>query len=230
MEKVRTRGWRAGLSPTVRVLGLNGIGKATCNARLAVAVARLRYSNTVFHPQVKMIGIGIGPGVNTSSSFIFELVAFLPKLQELNSFGFYGMQDSQMMNMPTDEKNGCSYKKPHIVVITSRVNNLRFHCKSKDDDLGEVTRNAGEAYSINFCVNMWSSTLYFCHFYLESKQRMFDVYATVKKHDPDYCYTGQYFGKVECNWLVKEDGFYIAKYPNPGQSGSLEWVKRFDWE
>ncbi|KAK1436191.1 hypothetical protein QVD17_01969 [Tagetes erecta] len=138
-------------------------------------------------------------------------------------------EDLQMMNMPKGKINGCLYNKLHIVMIDSRVNNLRLHCKSGDDDLGDVWRNAGEEFSISFCLNIWKTTLYFCHFYWESKQKVFDVYAMERGNDPDYCYTSQFFGQVECRWMVKDDGFYIARYPGPGQT-SLTWIKRFDWD
>ncbi|CAI9290541.1 unnamed protein product [Lactuca saligna] len=64
----------------------------------------------------------------------------------------------------------------YTIHIKSNVNNLEFRCQSKDDDLGMVTRNAGEIYDIKFCLNVWKSTVFFCHFYWESKQRMFEVW------------------------------------------------------
>lgn len=131
-----------------------------------------------------------------------------------------------MTNMPKGTVINCFMKKV-TVYIKSDVNSLKFHCKSKDDDLGDVTRNAGEGYEIHFCLNFWRSTLFFCHFYLGSKQRVVDVFATKRKHDPNYCFTTTYSPRINCYWLIKEDGFYVAKFDNPGPD---DWFKKFDWE
>ncbi|KAK1415162.1 hypothetical protein QVD17_30934 [Tagetes erecta] len=89
-------------------------------------------------------------------------------------FFFYAdaAKDLQMANMPKGKINGCSFNKLHIVMIDSNVSNLQLHCKSGDGDLGDVGRNAGEEFSISFCLNIWKTTLYFCHFYWEWKQKV----------------------------------------------------------
>ncbi|KAK1436192.1 hypothetical protein QVD17_01970 [Tagetes erecta] len=153
--------------------------------------------------------------------FIFLFIT-LNHLQQL----VYAADPELMMNMRKGTISNC-FMKPVTVYIKSDVNNLRFHCKSKDDDLGEVRRNAGEEYDIHFCLNIWRSTLYFCHFYLGWKQRVMDVFATKNKHDPDYCFSTAYSATVDCYWLIREDGFYVAKFKNPGPN---DWLKKFDWE
>ncbi|GJW07983.1 hypothetical protein Tco_1570406 [Tanacetum coccineum] len=81
------------------------------------------------------------------------------------------------------------------------VNNFRFRCQSKDNDLGNVGRNAGEALDIKFCLN--------------------------NKSDPDYCFRNEHESKDDRLWLVKEDGFYAPLKYFPGPN---DWVKRFDRE
>ncbi|KAM0013923.1 putative plant self-incompatibility S1 [Helianthus debilis subsp. tardiflorus] len=152
-------------------------------------------------------------------SFLFLFIFIALNLVYANVDAGHGMGN-------TIPKNICLMKR-FIVHIESDVNNLRFHCKSKDDDLGIVIRNAGEEYDINFCINFARSTLYFCHFYWESNQKVFNVFATKAKHNPDYCFGGPWDAKVNCYWLVKDDGFYVAKFDNPGPD---DWVKRYDWE
>ncbi|KAI3688372.1 hypothetical protein L1987_82084 [Smallanthus sonchifolius] len=112
------------------------------------------------------------------------------------------------------------------VHIESDVNNLMLHCQSKDDDLGEVHRNAGGEFDIKFCMNAWRTTLYFCHFYWQSKQRVFNVFALEHKQVPEYCYT-KTFWRSHCYWKVKADGFYV---PTGNDSDpTTGWVKKYDW-
>ncbi|KAK1434967.1 hypothetical protein QVD17_00722 [Tagetes erecta] len=114
----------------------------------------------------------------------------------------------------------------YIIHIKSNVNNLMLHCQSKDDDLGPVTRNAGEEFDIRFCINVWRTTLFYCHFNWQSKHQMFDVFALKKKKVPEYCYARS-FGKLDCYWWVKDDGFYV---PLSNEHTPNNWVKRYDWE
>ncbi|XP_071699963.1 S-protein homolog 6-like [Rutidosis leptorrhynchoides] len=124
------------------------------------------------------------------------------------------------------QENGCVMKR-YTIHIQSDVNDLLLHCQSKDDDLGNATRNAGESYDINFCLNIWRSTLYFCHFYSGSKQKVFDVYVTRFKKDPSYCFRTDHDTRMDCYWSVREDGFYNpASFPPEPDN----WYKKFDWE
>ncbi|KAF5790756.1 putative plant self-incompatibility S1 [Helianthus annuus] len=110
-----------------------------------------------------------------------------------------------------------------VVHIQTEVNNLRFHCHSKDDDLGNGTRNAGEEYQIRFCLDVFGRLLFTCHFNWESKQREFYVYhqAPLTRTQP-YCV--RVWPNLECYWRVENDGFYIPQIfvPQPG-----DWVKRY---
>ncbi|PWA87286.1 plant self-incompatibility S1 [Artemisia annua] len=130
-------------------------------------------------------------------------------------------------NVVANEKAGCGLNRRYTAHIKVDVNNLRFRCQSKDNDLGDVVRNAGEEFNIRFCLNLFKTTLFFCHFHLGSKQRTFDVFSLKNGGDPDYCFMSEHESKDDCFWLVKEDGFYapLRNFPGPN-----DWVKRFDWE
>ncbi|KAI3523662.1 hypothetical protein L1887_01954 [Cichorium endivia] len=113
----------------------------------------------------------------------------------------------------------------YTIHIESNVNNLVFRCQSKDDDLGSVTRNAGEMYEIKFCLNVWKSTVFFCHFYWESKQLMFEVFRQGKTSH-EYCFSRVHGFKNDCYWMVRDDGFYIPQSSNPPGN----WVKKYYWQ
>ncbi|KAK1436990.1 hypothetical protein QVD17_02774 [Tagetes erecta] len=112
------------------------------------------------------------------------------------------------------------------VHIMSNVNNLRFRCHSRDDDLGDVTRNAGEEFDIRFCLHFFGRSRFSCHFYLDSKQQEFNVYelAPIFETQP-YCFEG--YDNLECYWKVEKDGFYIPRIFQPQPS---DWVKVYDWK
>ncbi|GER25020.1 plant self-incompatibility protein S1 family [Striga asiatica] len=92
---------------------------------------------------------------------------------------------------------------------------LTFRCQSKDNDLGYHTLNFRQKYHWEFKLNFWGSTLFFCHFYWNGKQQVFDVFNGRKDH----------FTVI--NWVVKEDGFYKVV-------GKVNWedkdlVKAYSW-
>ncbi|KAK2985182.1 hypothetical protein RJ640_010471 [Escallonia rubra] len=53
---------------------------------------------------------------------------------------------------------------------------LTIRCQSKDDDLGYHTLYAGDDFHWHFRSNAIGTTLYFCHFWWDSKQKVFDVF------------------------------------------------------
>ncbi|KAK1424049.1 hypothetical protein QVD17_19360 [Tagetes erecta] len=156
---------------------------------------------------------------STKSNFLMGKLLFLLVLSFILSVASY----ANVVNT-YDDINCVTYK--GIVHIMSRVNNLRFHCHSKDDDLGDVTRNAGEEYQIRFCLDFFGRSRFRCHFYLESKQQDFNVYteAPLTETQP-YCYRGDY--DMDCYWKVEEDGFY---YPKTFRPELGDWVKKYSWE
>lgn len=55
-------------------------------------------------------------------------------------------------------------------------NPLRLRCKSKDDDLGDKVRSVNEEFTFAFNEHVLGGTLFFCHFYWNSKDKSFDVF------------------------------------------------------
>ena len=55
---------------------------------------------------------------------------------------------------------------------------LQFRCQSGDDDLGYHTLNTMEECHFSFTVDFWDNTLFFCHFYWNSKDLSFVVFDT----------------------------------------------------
>lgn len=86
---------------------------------------------------------------------------------------------------------------------------LTFRCQSKDDDLGNHTLNTiGTEYHWDFGLNIWGTTLFFCHFYWGTKQNVFDVFNS----DIAVHYCGDTYSRNECLWQVSEDGFSILEF------------------
>ena len=112
-----------------------------------------------------------------------------------------------------------SFYAPAVVHIISRVPDnpgpLQCRCQSKDDDFGLHTISNGQEFSWKFSPNLIQSTLYFCHFYWNSKDKSFVVY------DKNI---GHHYGDKKNNfyWEVKPDGFYQANHDKM-------YMKKFDW-
>ncbi|KAM7462284.1 hypothetical protein LguiA_030405 [Lonicera macranthoides] len=99
---------------------------------------------------------------------------------------------------------------------------LVFRCQSKDDDLGYHQLLVGQEYYWKFRVNFFRTTLFFCHFYWENKDKIFNVFKASTAF-PD-C-SPVHDDPPRCFWLVKDDGFYFSKKmvdPN-----SLDWEKLY---
>ena len=77
---------------------------------------------------------------------------------------------------------------------------LRLHCAAGDDDLGFHNIIVGQEFKWNFCPNIFGTTLYFCHFWWDTKQIAFDVY---KSEDPNITKSFNVFA-------MKSDGIYLA--------------------
>jgi hypothetical protein len=99
---------------------------------------------------------------------------------------------------------------------------IRIRCQSKDKDSGLVTLHPNIELHWRFRMNIWGSTLYFCHFYTDTKDKVFDVF----NEHIGYDYCGTSLNTNICNWLVKEDGFYITNKLNP-IPGDL--TKMYSW-
>ncbi|KAF3623592.1 putative glutamate receptor 3.6-like [Capsicum annuum] len=88
---------------------------------------------------------------------------------------------------------------------------LKLHCASKDNDLGYHDPTIDGDFNWSFCSALFGRTLYFCHFWWNSKDKAFDVF-----NSEFYCVKDQ---KVVnylryCKWEVRSDGFYLEQYNN----------------
>lgn len=107
----------------------------------------------------------------------------------------------------------------HVIsnVPDKPIGHLQVHCKSGDDDLKMRTLNDGGEFNWTFLDNIIETTLYFCHFYWGSKDRVFDVFNRKIDH---FCSPGN--DNYDCYWVARVDGFYISR-------NKKEWTKMYDW-
>ncbi|CAN4122883.1 unnamed protein product [Withania somnifera] len=85
---------------------------------------------------------------------------------------------------------------------------LKIHCASKEDELGEHFLSSGKDFTWSFCEQFFNRTLYFCHFWWGTKETAFEVF-----NDIDNCiHDGPDIGSNKCVWVVKQDGFYLGYY------------------
>lgn len=125
-------------------------------------------------------------------------------------------QDDDRLSHPASS----SIIEPVVVHIISRVPGpLRFRCQSGDDDLGNHTISNGQEYKWKFSPNIFRTTLFFCHFYWNSKDKSFNVYD-MKNIDVD-CDSKASFD-LQCYWEGRPEGFYLS---NDNQT----WQKRNGW-
>lgn len=117
----------------------------------------------------------------------------------------------------------CSLTKEYDVhIVNALPNNLTIHCASKDDDLGFHNLTDGADFTWRFCANLFGKTLFFCHFWWQSKEQMFDVF---NKEMAKKCSCGYQMGNL-CYWNIRADGFYFSKDYKPFPEG---YVKEYEW-
>ncbi|KAK1417072.1 hypothetical protein QVD17_26194 [Tagetes erecta] len=122
----------------------------------------------------------------------------------------------------TNKVCGWSY---WTVYIYNQINNpITVHVESGDDDLGNHTLALNDNQNWSFCQAITVKTLFYAHFYWDSKTAFFDVfdYETSKR----YCTKWGFQKPRKCVWLVREDGFYLGEELTPFPEG---WTKLHDW-
>lgn len=114
--------------------------------------------------------------------------------------------------------DGCKFTSEHTVYVVSNLPSnsqpLKVHCASGDDELGYHFLRPNQNFHWKFCANFYPDTLFFCHFWWESKDKVFDVYKEKL--------TGIH--TLQSWWVAKSDGIYFS---NQTQPTLLE--KRHDW-
>ncbi|KAI3851291.1 hypothetical protein MKX03_028811 [Papaver bracteatum] len=95
---------------------------------------------------------------------------------------------------------------PNSVIVRNKLSPntmLTYHCKSADDDLGERSLAFDVAWSWEFYVNFWDTTLFWCNFWWDDngrpRQRGYQVFKA--KRDMDRC-------GGTCEYDVRSDGLY----------------------
>ncbi|KDP44437.1 hypothetical protein JCGZ_16270 [Jatropha curcas] len=73
---------------------------------------------------------------------------------------------------------------------------LRVHCKSKDDDLGEKLLHFRGYFTFQFHPNFWGTTLFYCLMKWQNVYHYFDIY--IDDRDDKRC--------TVCLWLIRASG------------------------
>lgn len=100
---------------------------------------------------------------------------------------------------------------------------LRVHCASKDQEVGYFVIPVKENIHWSFDINFIGSTMYFCHFWLGTQDRAFEVFNMDVANN---CYF--YQDRFHCYWLVKKDGFYYTGHVHPNPDPH-RFVKKYNW-
>ena len=109
------------------------------------------------------------------------------------------------------------------IFIYNDINHpITVHIQSKDDDLGNRTVIFKDYTKWYFCKK--AGTLFYAHFYWNSRTAFFDVYDVQTAED--YCEDINPFKRQNCYWLVREDGFYLSRHYKPFPR---DWYKLHDW-
>lgn len=119
--------------------------------------------------------------------------------------------------------NACSvFVKGYVVHINSEItDNVTLRCQSKDDDLGyHVLSSSNPEYDWSFCQSFSGSTLFFCHFWWQKSEQVFDVFNITMM---TWCDEGHLEGNT-CNWEIKDDGFYFFDVHNK------VWARQYSWK
>lgn len=115
-----------------------------------------------------------------------------------------------------------------VFIVDGQINNLKVHCKSGEDDIGDKKLTVPQYFHWTFRMNFVGTTLYVCDFrWMTSndnvlKNKTFDVFDMRISF---MC--GERFDVNNCYWLVREDGFYFAKDDRPFPDG---WQFMYNWE
>ncbi|XP_056853953.1 S-protein homolog 2-like [Raphanus sativus] len=76
---------------------------------------------------------------------------------------------------------------------------LHYHCKSKDDDLGDRSLQPGGSWSFSFKPQIFGRSLFFCSFALPNGMYYFDIYRYHRESSgDDWC--------QQCMWKIRQTG------------------------
>ncbi|XAR62735.1 hypothetical protein NMG60_11017596 [Bertholletia excelsa] len=106
-----------------------------------------------------------------------------------------------------------------MYVINRIPSSIQVRCQSKDTDLGLQTLQTNQQLHWSFHINIFETTLYFCHFYWGANDAFFDVFT--HRFSNRHCVV-VFAQEYNCTWEAREDGFYVS-------NGSGNFTKIFDW-
>ncbi|PWA37856.1 plant self-incompatibility protein S1 family [Artemisia annua] len=115
-----------------------------------------------------------------------------------------------------------------VFVMDGEIDNLKAHCRSGDDDIGEKSLTVPQYFHWTFRMNIIGSTRFICNFRWMAdentvlKDKTFDVFNIRIMYR-----CGERFDVNNCYWLVRKDGFYFAKDDKPFPDG---WQLLFNWD
>ena len=103
--------------------------------------------------------------------------------------------------------------KTHVKLQNGLEGNLdlKLHCKSKEDDLGEQHLRYEQTYEFSFKPHWFKQTQYYCSFRWQGACYWFDVY--IKDRDKNFC--------EDCGWVVTQAGPY--RNEGPGKPSYYSW-------
>ncbi|KAJ0571418.1 putative plant self-incompatibility S1 [Helianthus annuus] len=119
-------------------------------------------------------------------------------------------------------KKVCMFSYWTIFIYNEIKDPIRVHVQSGDDDLGNRTLALNNNENWSFCDTF--KTLFYAHFYWNSRTAFFNVYDTDTSEK--YCTKWGFRKPRRCFWLVREDGFYVGEHLNPFPQG---WTKLHNW-
>ncbi|KAF3623593.1 hypothetical protein FXO38_30668 [Capsicum annuum] len=101
---------------------------------------------------------------------------------------------------------------------------LKLHCASKGNDLGERLPAIDEDINWSVCEGFFFNEVYFCKFWWGTKEKGLQVY-----NDPFYCVedSDDYNHVDNCKWEVRKDGFYLQQTNHT--DGSYYMYHYLDW-
>ncbi|KAL8048880.1 hypothetical protein ABFX02_07G095900 [Erythranthe guttata] len=106
---------------------------------------------------------------------------------------------------PTTITGLCLTDKYRVHVVNRLPNPpMRLHCASGDNDLGYHSTPTNYDFNWSFCVNYFSTTVFFCTVEWTNKRASFDVFNSKLVEG---CSDGS------CYFEVKEDAIYFASRP-----------------
>ncbi|KAG2674295.1 hypothetical protein I3843_13G112600 [Carya illinoinensis] len=86
----------------------------------------------------------------------------------------------------------------HVINRLGDGRSMNIHCRSKDNDVGNVVLEDGFETEWSFSVNFWGTTLFYCNVRWDnSSWYHFDAYSDDRDHKR--CHS-------ECRWMISNEG------------------------